>query len=218
MIKKYKDYILLLIIFLLFIFSSNINRFLIVINPNLDNSKIVINYNNYLKEELDNIKELYNIDYSSNIDLLVSKVIYRNVYEYKNTLTILKGFDDKLEKGDVVLVNEGLVGIITKVYENSSLVRLITNKNSNISVKINDAVGVLKNDRNTLIVESISNYENINVGDEIYTSGLGNLPSNIYVGKVKSVSLKSSQIEKVIEVDIENRLDNLNYLYIWRNK
>ncbi len=98
------------------------------------------------------------------------------------------------------------------------MVRLITNKNSNISVKINDAVGVLKNDRNTLIVESISNYENINVGDEIYTSGLGNLPSNIYVGKVKSVSLKSTQIEKVIEVDIENRLDNLNYLYIWRNK
>lgn len=216
MIKKYKDYILLLIIFLLFIFSSNINRFLIVINPNLDNNKIVINYNNHLKEELDNIKKLYNIDYPDEIDLLVSKVKCRNAYDYKSTLTILKGFNDKLEKGDAVLVNDGLVGIITKVYENSSEVSLITNKTSNISVKINDAIGVLKNENNTLIVESISNYENINIGDEIYTSGLGNLPSNIYVGKVKNVSLKTSQIEKVIEVDIQDRLDNLNYLYIWR--
>lgn len=216
MIKKYKDYIILLGVFLLFLFASQVNRFLTAINPNLDNSKIVINYNKHLKEELDNIKKIKNIDFNDNLDIIVSRVKYRDVYEYSNTLTIFKGSKNNINVGDAVLTNNGLVGIINKTYDYYSVVSLITNKKSNISVKINDAVGVLKMKNSKLVVTSINNYKNISIGDEIYTSGLGNLPDNIYVGKVKSVSLNDTEIEKVIEVDIENRLDTLDYLFIWR--
>ena len=181
MIKKYKDYIILLGVFLLFLFASQINRFLIAINPNLDNSKIVINYNKHLKEELDNIKKIKNIDFNDNLDIIVSRVKYRDVYEYSNTLTIFKGSKNNINVGDAVLTNNGLVGIINKTYDYYSVVSLITNKKSNISVKINDAVGVLKMKNSKLVVTSINNYKNISIGDEIYTSGLGNLPDNIYV-------------------------------------
>lgn len=216
MIKKYKDYIILLGVFLLFLFASQVNRFLIAINPNLDTSKIVINYNKHLKEELDNIKKIKDIEFDDNLDIIVSRVKYRDVYEYSNTLTIFKGTKNNVNVGDAVLTNNGLVGIINKTYDYYSVVSLITNKKSNISVKINDAVGVLKLENGKLVVTSINNYKNISIGDEIYTSGLGNLPDNIYVGKVKSVSLNDTEIEKVIEVDIENRLDTLDYLFIWR--
>lgn len=218
MIKKYKDYFLLLGVFLLFIFSSNINRFLTAINPNLETDKITINYDKHLKEELDNLKNIYNIDYSDNINLTVSRVKYRNVYEYTDTLTIFKGFKNGLQKGDAVLTNDGLVGVISKTYEYYSIVNLITSNKSNISVKIENAVGVLKCEENTLIVSNINNYESVNIGDEIYTSGLGNLPDNIYIGKVKSVNLKTNGIEKVIEVDIDKRLDTLDYLFVWSLK
>lgn len=216
MIKKYKDYIILLGVFLLFLFASQVNRFLIAINPNLDTSKIVINYNKHLKEELDNIKKINDIEFDDNLDIIVSRVKYRDVYEYRNTLTIFKGSKNNINIGDAVLTNNGLVGIISKTYDYYSVVSLITNKESNISVKINDAVGVLKLENSKLVVTSINNYKNIVVGDEIYTSGLGNLPDNIYVGKVKKVSLNDTEIEKVIEVDIENRLDTLDYLFVWR--
>lgn len=216
MIKKYKDYIILLGVFLLFLFASQVNRFLIAINPNLDTSKIVINYNKHLKEELDNIKKIKDIEFDDNLDIIVSRVKYRDVYEYSNTLTIFKGTKNNVNVGDAVLTNNGLVGVISKTYDYYSVVSLITNKKSNISVKINDAVGVLKLENSKLVVTSINNYKNISIGDEIYTSGLGNLPDNIYVGKVKSVSLNDTEIEKVIEVDIENRLDTLDYLFIWR--
>lgn len=216
MIKKYKDYIILLGVFLLFLFASGVNRFLIAINPNLDTSKIVINYDKHLKEELDKIKKIKDIEFQDNLDIIVSRVKYRDVYEYSNTLTIFKGTKNNVNVGDVVLTNNGLVGIISKTYDYYSVVSLITNKKSNISVKINDAVGVLKMDEGKVVVTSINNYKNINIGDEIYTSGLGNLPDNIYVGKVKSVSLNDTEIEKVIEVDIKNRLDTLDYLFIWR--
>lgn len=216
MIKKYKDYIILLGVFLLFLFASQVNRFLTAINPNLDTSKIVINYDKHLKEELDNIKKINNIEFDDNLDIIVSRVKYRDVYEYSNTLTIFKGTKNNVNVGDAVLTNNGLVGIISKTYDYYSVVSLITNKKSNISVKINDAVGVLKLENGKLVVTSINNYKNISIGDEIYTSGLGNLPDNIYVGKVKKVSLNDTEIEKVIEVDIENRLDTLDYLFIWR--
>lgn len=216
MIKKYKDYIILLGVFLLFLFTSQVNRFLTAINPNLDTSKIVINYDKHLKEELDNIKKINDIKFDDNLDIIVSRVKYRDVYEYSNTLTIFKGTKNNVNVGDAVLTNNGLVGVISKTYDYYSVVSLITNKKSNISVKINDAVGVLKLENGKLVVTSINNYKNISIGDEIYTSGLGNLPDNIYVGKVKSVSLNDTEIEKVIEVDIENRLDTLDYLFIWR--
>lgn len=216
MIKKYKDYIILLGVFLLFLFASQVNRFLTAINPNLDTSKIVINYDKHLKEELDNIKKIKDIDFNDNLDIIVSRVKYRDVYEYSNTLTIFKGSKNNVNIGDAVLTNNGLVGVISKTYDYYSVVSLITNKKSNISVKINDAVGVLKMKNSKLVVTSINNYKNISIGDEIYTSGLGNLPDNIYVGKVKSVSLNDTEIEKVIEVDIENKLDTLDYLFIWR--
>lgn len=216
MIKKYKDYIILLGVFLLFLFASQVNRFLTAINPNLDTSKIVINYDKHLKEELDNIKKINDIEFDDNLDIIISRVKYRDVYEYSNTLTIFKGSKNNVNVGDAVLTNNGLVGVISKTYDYYSVVSLITNKKSNISVKINDAVGVLKLENGKLVVTSINNYKNISIGDEIYTSGLGNLPDNIYVGKVKKVSLNDTEIEKVIEVDIENRLDTLDYLFIWR--
>lgn len=216
MIKKYKDYIILLGVFLLFLFASQVNRFLTAINPNLDTSKIVINYDKHLKEELDNIKKINDMEFDDNLDIIVSRVKYRDVYEYSNTLTIFKGTKNNVNVGDAVLTNNGLVGIINKTYDYYSVVSLITNKKSNISVKINDAVGVLKLENSKLVVTSINNYKNLSIGDEIYTSGLGNLPDNIYVGKVKKVSLNNTEIEKVIEVDIENRLDTLDYLFVWR--
>ena len=217
MIKKYKDYILLLIIFLLFIFSESINRFLIAINPNLDTKNIELNYDKYLKDELDNIKKINNIEFNDDLDLQVSRVKYRNVYEYSDTLTIYKGFKNSVFVNDVVLNNDGLIGIVTKTYDYYSIVTLITNKNSNISVKINDAIGILKTINNTLVVTNINNYEKENVDDEIYTSGLGNLPDNIYIGKVKSINLNNTEIEKVVEVNINDRLEKLDYLFIRSN-
>lgn len=217
MIKKYKDYILLLIIFLLFIFSGSINRFLIAINPNLDTKNIELNYDKYLKDELDNIKKINNIEFNDDLDLQVSRVKYRNVYEYSDTLTIYKGFKNNVFVNDIVLTNDGLIGIVTKTYDYYSIVTLITNKNSNISVKINDAIGILKTINNTLVVTNINNYEKVNVDDEIYTSGLGNLPDNIYIGKVKSINLNNTEIEKVVEVNIKDRLEKLDYLFIRSN-
>lgn len=216
MIKKYKDYILLLGVFLLTLFSNSLNNILVSFNPNLKQDNIYNNYNKMLEKEIKEINENNDLSYK-NLNLTLSRVKYRDVYDFMNTLTIYKGFLDGVTVNDAVLTNNGLVGVIDKSFAHYSIVRLITNEQSNISVKINNSIGVLKFQNNKLIVSDINNYENINIGDEIYTSGLGNIDEGIYVGKVKNIKLNNTEIEKIIEVSINESLENINYLYIWRH-
>ena len=216
MIKKYKDYILLLGVFLLTLFSNSLNNILVSFNPNLKQDNIYNNYNKVLEKEIKEINENNDLSYK-NLNLTLSRVKYRDVYDFMNTLTIYKGFLDGVSVNDAVLTNNGLVGVIDKSFAHYSIVRLITNEQSNISVKINNSIGVLKFQNNKLIVSDINNYENINIGDEIYTSGLGNIDEGIYVGKVKNIKLNNTEIEKIIEVSINESLENINYLYIWRH-
>ena len=69
--------------------------------------------------------------------------------------------------------------------------------------------------KNELVVTDINNYENINVGDAIYTSGLGNLPKNIFVGTVEEINLNKTQIEKIVKVKTGANLNELNYLFVY---
>ena len=216
MIKKNRDYILLLGVFLLTLFSNSLNNILVSFNPNLKQDNIYNNYDKVLEKEIKKINENNALTYK-NLNLTLSRVKYRDVYDFMNTLTIYKGFLDGVSVNDAVLTNNGLVGVIEKTFAHYSVVRLITNKQSNISVKINNSIGVLKFQNNKLIVSNINNYENINIGDEVYTSGLGNINEGIYVGKVKNIRLNNTEIEKIIEVSINEPLENINYLYIWRH-
>lgn len=214
MIKKYKDYIILLNIFFLFIFASNINKFLSSFDKNLKTSNIIYNYDKYLKKELEDIRNFINININDNINLIPSKVKYNNIYN-TNTITIYKGLNDSFRVGDAVLNNDGLIGIIEKCEKEDSVVRLINNNKSNISVNINDSSGILKVIDNNLVVTNISNYENIKVGSSIYTSSYSKIPEGIFVGTVSNITISNGGIEQIISVDINKRLDNLNYIYVW---
>jgi hypothetical protein len=110
-----------------------------------------------------------------------------------------------------VLNYNGLVGIVTKVEKNKCNVKLLTT-DFNISVRINDTYGNL----NDGIITMIDKYSDINIGDNIYTSGLDDVPGDIYVGEVLSVSLDKDELGKEVKAKL---VDNnyLNYVYIVGN-
>lgn len=203
-----------MIIFLIFIFGSNIDNFLIAINPGMNGEILLNEYQNTLKSDYEELLNYYNLPINPSPNIIISKVKFRNVYSFKDELVIYKGFKDKVAVGDAVVNNDGLVGVIKKTFEHDSIVELLTNKNSEISVKINDAYGILKYDDN-VIVDSLNVSENISVGDKIYTSGIGNLPGNILIGEVSKINLNNNKIEKVIEVSLKADLNKINYLYIY---
>lgn len=213
--KNVKYYYPLIILFLIFIFSSSINNFLIKINPNLNNSELVNAEYKILENKYNKLLEANNFLEKSDLNIIISQIKYRNIYNFKEEITIYKGYLDGIKKDSLVISNDGLIGVIKDTYKHTSIVRLITNKYSNISVKINDSYGILKYQDNSLIVANLSNYEKINIGDLIYTSGIGNLPGDIYIGKVEDISLNNTNIEKIIKVDLAADINNINYLYVY---
>ena len=207
--KKINRYTILIIFLMLFIFKDYLYNLINIKEIQIDNCIYLKN----IEKNYEELLEFSNIEINYNIDYLNSYIIYKDIYNYLKEVTILGGKDKNLKENDPVIFNNTLVGTIKKVNKTTSIVKLITNNESILSVKINNEIGILEYD-NTLKITGISNYGNIAIGDEIYTSGFGNIPENIYIGKVKDIILDSKNIEKIIYLDYSIDLKGINNVTI----
>lgn len=212
--RKYKDFIILLAIFMLYLFRNSINEIIIIVSKNFDFS----NACEYTCEEALNenkeLKKIIDFENQNEYDYLISRVKYRDVLDFTDELQIFKGKNDSITPGLAVINDQGLIGTIKTVDKETSIVELINNKNSKISVKINNSYGILKSQKDNLIVSDLTNYDEINIGDEIFTSGIGNLPGNIFIGKVKEVILSDLGIEKTVIVEAAVNFNFITYLMV----
>ena len=206
--KIIKDNYLFLFLFLILLLKEPIYNILTIKDNIYTPLRCNLEENAYNK-----LLEFSKIDYIYESNYLNTLIIYKDIYNYLNEITIKGGKDYHLTNNPVVYDNT-LVGFIDKVNKNSSVVKLITNKNSKVSVKIDEEIGVLEYVNNELIIKNISNYSNINIGDKIYTSGLGNIKENIYIGTVKNIHLDNKNIEKIIKVDYQLKIKNIDYVTI----
>lgn len=158
--------------------------------------------NQLLKKELN---DLVNTNYEEGI---IAKVILRDMYSFYDELVINVGSKDNINIYDSVICNGSLIGIVTKVNDNTSNVKLISS-NYNISVKIGNTYGNL----NKGIVTMIDKYSDISVGDLVYTSGLDNILNDIYIGKVKDISLDEDGLSNKVIIEYEDN-NYLNYVYV----
>lgn len=207
--KKIINNYFLLVVFVLFLFKDTLYSFINTKEYKVDNCIYLKN----LETNYNELLEFNNVGVSYSLDYINSYIIYKDVYNYLDQVTILKGKDYKLKKNYPIINNNTLVGYISKVNKSNSIVKLLTNKDSKISVKINEEIGILEYD-NVLKITGISNYSNINKGDEIYTSGFGKLPENIYIGKVSDIMLDNKNIEKIIYIDYELDIRKINYVTV----
>ncbi|MGN1268060.1 MAG: rod shape-determining protein MreC [Candidatus Aphodocola sp.] len=178
-----------------------------------------------LKQEIDKMKEELNLEHIlSDYDYLNATVVSRNSFYWYNTLTIDKGSHNGIKEGMVVINSTGLIGKIENVSTFSSDVKLITTNDTNnkISVTItngdNKLTGLINaydfND-GYLKVEGISNTATVNVGDFVYTSGLGGVfPSGILIGTVDSITTDVYDLSKIINVKPSADFDDINYVTI----
>ncbi len=207
--KKFiQDSYLFIILFLIFLLKEPIYK-LFTIKDNVYTPMRC----SITEDEYNKLLEFNEIDLIYETDYLNTYIIYKDIYNYLNEITI-RGGQDKDLKNNVVVYDNTLVGVIDKVNKNTSIVKLITNNKSKISVKINEEVGILMMDDGLLTVQNISNNSNILVGDSIYTSGIGITKENIYIGTVKDIKKNTSGIEEVIIVDYQLNIKDLLYVTV----
>ncbi len=168
---------------------------------------------NNLKYEYNRLLEFNNIDYIYNKDYYNTLIIYKDIYKYMHEV-LINGGNTYFKRNMPVIYDNTLIGVISSTYKNSSKVRLLTNNSTEISVIINKEVGVLSYDGNNIIVKNINKYGNIKIGDQIYTSGIGNIKDNIYIGEVKDIINDRKNLEKIIIVDYKINIIDLKYVTV----
>lgn len=147
-----------------------------------------------LKQMLE-IKKAY-----QHFNLVTGKIIYREHDNWSQTFKIDVGENDGIKVDQAVISTDGLVGYISKVEENTSVVTTILDPATSVSVTTStlNEPAILKGDlelksENKLKLDFIQLNASVSISDVVYTSGLGLIyPSSIPVGKVvEIVNLKS---------------------------
>ena len=130
----------------------------------------------------------------------------------------------EVSKGNIVINNEGLVGVVKEVYNNSSLVSLITNSKSNnkitVGLKMKDRTiyGIIsKFDKikNELVIseltEDINNYYD---SDIITTSFTNTFKEGIVIGKVKRIARSENGLYNIAYATPNVKYNDIKYVYV----
>ncbi|MDY5058448.1 MAG: rod shape-determining protein MreC [Bacilli bacterium] len=200
-----------------------------ILETSLDRIDAIETENVELRRQIDALKNELNIDYTlTDYEYLNATVTSRSVGYWYNTITINKGSYNGIEKDMVVINSKGLIGRVIKTSTFTSDVRLITTSETNnkISVHIsngdNNLYGLINNydySKNLLEVEGISNTKDVDIGDFVYTSGLGGIfPSGILIGSVSEITTDSYDLAKIIKVKPSADFSNINYVSVLKRK
>ena len=219
--SKIKPYIyVFIILIIIMIFSKEI--VLLVANitttirkdnlDNLNNEAFKIKIET-LEKELSDYELAYNNYkiYDANTYIL-AKTAIRKIYDFYDYIIISP--TSKVNKSSAVINEFGLVGIVTKCSTKIAKVTLLTGI-KNLSVKVSNSYGLLNGydkKNKLLIIRNINNYEDIKVGDNVYTSGLEGIQDNLLVGKVEKTEL--SGVERIVYVKSPVDFDAINYVYV----
>jgi rod shape-determining protein MreC len=153
-------------------------------------------------------------------ELIPVSVIARDDLPYVQAVTIDRGTSGGVHEGSIVITHKGLVGRVERADPTSSKVRLITDLNQSVAVRLQSesrSTGVLRGQSqgNLLVVTYIPQADTIRVGDPVLTSGLGEVfPENLVVGKVARVEHMDADPFQVAVVEPAVDMDKLERLYV----
>ena len=189
------------------------------------------NQNRILLDIVENkefLENEYKMRESLDYDYIKAQIISRDPNNWFQKFNIDKGSKDDVKIDDIVVhaaeIDEGLtvIGLVGKVIDvgnNWSKIITITDINSSLSFRNirNNSSGILKGQiDNSINGYTFSKEDDINIGDVIVTSGLGEIYiHDIYIGKVVEINWDSTLTNNIV---IEPVIDfeELHNVYILR--
>lgn len=184
-------------------------------NLKIENAKyeLVVMENKKLMVENERLKKILNIKNEKKLNVKVATVNFRNHNNLYNMFFINVGKRDGIEKDMVVLSGEVLIGKIGKVFDDYSVVDMITAENFNVSgVTEGNMLGIVKGDGDgdgTLYFEPSTFQDTVSVGEKVYTSGISEIyPKGLYIGKISEID--DNDVEIFRNIRIKNDVDILN--------
>lgn len=195
------------------------------------NAELMLENNKLREFGLENreLNGFLNFRNDQSYDLITAKIVSRFVSKISGYFLIAKGKIDGVREGIPVITDNGLVGIVTQIADNYSVVRTFENTLFKVAVKDqrSNVNGILNWDGKNLLVKNIPSNYDVQIGDRIVVSEISTiLPPEIPVGYVVEkestlsgvlTNLKVEPFEKlvqlrnviVLKVEINNQIDSL---------
>ena len=177
-----------------------------------------------LEYEVENVrlKEMLDFKRESEIEMVPAKVTNMGLVSNLLSMTIDVGSDVGVSKNNPVITPYGIIGKISVVNNNSSVVQLISDPDFRVGVRFlpGGATGILRWRINNICdVREVYKNSIINVGDRVVTSGLSDIfPNGLPVGIVSSVANDRSQFQKIVSVQIEENLSSVMHVFVIINE
>lgn len=216
LIKIIKNSFILIILFLLILYKGVFINLVSNITSSFKNNEdphiAQINILNEKIKHLENeYKTITNIEPYAEYNYTLTRLSYLASYD-ASRFFIRGGLNLDFKENYILLNSLGVVGVINKVYKDYSEATFLTDVSS-LSVRINDAYGTLSGYENGLfILNDLSNYDNVSLNDEVYTSSLGIIKENLFIGTVYKI--EKTNYKKKIYVKSKVDFKDINYLYV----
>jgi len=156
-------------------------------------------------------------------EYIPATVISATTNRERNFITVNSGSNLNVENEMGVIGRDGVVGIICSVSDKYSVIMPIIHPDTRISVKLagNGYFGSLSWDGRDVRIAKFSEvpgYVDVNIGDEIVTSGFSAIfPEGILVGYVRSFEKDLSTDFYTIDVELSTDFNNISYVYVIKN-
>ena len=121
--------------------------------------------------------------------LLVAEVIGGDPLAIKSKLLINKGSRDGVEKGDLVIIKDILLGEIISVGFSSATARLLNDPDTKIPAETASNVkGIVVGEfGNKIVFDKVVQGEKLKVGEIVFSSGEADFPKGLVLGAISKV-------------------------------
>lgn len=208
--------------------SGSINQFFEHNQRPTNKEKQLEAENNRLKSENEKLKKELDMSDIAKYNPISAAVIARQPDQWLNTIVIIdKGQKAGIKENMAVMTSDGLIGRVAKVNQFSSKVNLISTKGRTNRLSVNiqhdsdEVFGLIDHyddEKNRLIISDIDDNDDVEKGDQVLTSGLGDqLPKGLYVGEVEKVQKDQYGLSKQVVIKTGANMNGLSHVYVAKN-
>lgn len=147
----------------------------------------------------------------SNAKMVSANVIEKDATNFNNTILLNVGSNDGVEMYMAVITPSGLIGQITSVSDNTSIVRLLTSQDGRnqfaLKIQLDEETtveAILESydlDNQRFKVRLLDSSKTVKEGMKVVTSGLGEIiPSGLLVGEIESIENSPATLSVILHV------------------
>lgn len=174
-----------------------------------------------LKFQNEILQKQIDTNFNENYELIAARVISLDVRN-QGYARINKGIKEGIEIGNVIVIQNFVIGEVKEVHEYSSDILLITSPNSEVTVisQNNQTKGILTGRfGGGLVVNSILQTDKLDKDETFVTLGVNSIyPAGLLVGSISDINEVQTETTKSAILSNYVDFDSLRYIFVLKTK